>query len=129
MSIRHFRPWLVPCFLVLGVLAYSSGIQAQVPVPPIKPNPLAPTLNPAAPLGMQRGKTLDLTLTGVNLAGPTKVWTSFPAKVMIPTDMNNGKDNTKLRVRLEVPKHASLGYHTIRLATTRGLSNFSLFCI
>jgi hypothetical protein len=78
---------------------------------------------------MQRGTTLDLTLTGTNLAGPTQLWTSFPAKVTIPTDMNNGKDNAKLRVRLEVPKDAPLGFHTLRLATTRGLSNFRLFCI
>jgi hypothetical protein len=78
---------------------------------------------------MQRGTTLELNLTGTNLAGPTKLWTSFPAKVTIPTDKNNGKDNSKLRVRLQVAKDAPLGYHTIRLATTRGLSNFRLFCI
>ena len=33
---------------------------------------------------MQRGAKLELTLTGTNLAGPTGLWTSFPAKVTIP---------------------------------------------
>src|SRR5260370_28734556 len=78
---------------------------------------------------MQRGKTLALTLTGTNLADPTGVWTSFPAKVTIPTEENNGKDNAKLLVRLEVPKDAPMGFHTIALATTRGMSNYRLFCV
>src|SRR5205807_4147099 len=81
------------------------------------------------PLGIQRGETMELTLTGTNLADPTGLWTSFPANVSIPTDNNNGKDNAKLRVHLEVPKDAPLGFHSIRLATTRGMSNFRLFCI
>jgi hypothetical protein len=93
------------------------------------PNPQAPTLNPVVPLGMQRGGKLELTLTGTNLAGPTALWTSFPAKVTIPTDANNGKDAAKLRVVLEVPADAPLGQHGLRLATTRGLSNLRSFCL
>jgi hypothetical protein len=108
-------------------VALPSAGRAQVP--PVAPNPLAPTLNMPTPLGVQRGVPLDLTLTGANLAEPTGLWTSFPAKVTIPTDKNNGKDNGSLRVRLEVPKDAPLGFHTIRLATTRGLSNFRIFCV
>jgi hypothetical protein len=78
---------------------------------------------------MQRGTTLDLTLTGTNLAEPTGLWTSFPATVTIPADNNNGKDNAKLVVRLEVPKDAPMGFHAIALATTRGMSNYRIFCI
>jgi hypothetical protein len=81
------------------------------------------------PLGVQRGVPLDLTLTGTNLAEPTGLWIGFPGKVTIPTDKNNGKDNANLRVHLEVPKDAPLGFYPIRLATTRGISNFRLFCI
>src|SRR5262249_54864153 len=44
-------------------------------------------------------------------------------------DANNGKDNSKLRVRLEVPADAPLGFHSLRLATARGISNLRLFCI
>src|SRR5690349_5695059 len=127
MTIRNLRPWLWLSW-ILAITTLPSSAQAQVPAP-VRPNPLAPTLSPTVPLGVQRGTSLDLTLTGTNLAGPTQLWTSFPAKVTIPTDMNNGKDNAKLRVRLEVPKDAPLGFHTLRLATTRGLSNFRMFCI
>jgi hypothetical protein len=80
-------------------------------------------------VGVQRGTNLDLTLTGTNLGDPTGVWTSFPAKVTIPTEGNNGKDQTKLLVKIEVPKDAPLGLHSLRLATTRGMSNVRLFCI
>jgi hypothetical protein len=78
---------------------------------------------------MRRGTTLELTLTGSNLAGPTGLLLSFPATVVIPTDANNGKDNGKLLVRLAVPKDAPLGFHTLRLATARGISNFRVFCV
>src|SRR5579884_719467 len=117
---------------LLGVVVVLMGTgpsQGQKKRPGISPNPQAPTLKPAVPLGMQRGTTLDLALTGTNLAEPTSLWTSFPAKVAIPTEGNNGKDNGKLLVRLEVPKHAPIGFHTIRLATRRGMSNLRLFCI
>jgi hypothetical protein len=114
---------------LLLVPACLGESQAQKPqAPPI--NPQAPVLKPAVPLGMQRGTTLDLTLTGTNLAEPTGLWTSIPAaKVTIPSDGNNGKDNGKLLVRLEVPTDAPLGFHALRLATRRGMSNLRLFCI
>ncbi|HWG43566.1 MAG TPA: PPC domain-containing protein [Gemmataceae bacterium] len=117
--------------IFLGValtLIGTTSVRAQKP-PAIPVNPQAPTLKPAVPLGMQRGTTLDLTLTGTNLAEPTGLWTSFPAKVTIPTEGNNGKDNAKLLVRVEVPKDAPIGFHAIRLATRRGMSNLRLFCI
>jgi hypothetical protein len=82
-----------------------------------------------SPLGMQRGTSLEITLTGTNLAEPTGLLVGFPVKVTIPTDNKNGLDNTKLRVRLEVPADAPLGYQSLRLATTRGMSNLRLFCI
>jgi hypothetical protein len=111
--------------LVLGEGSRSLAQKAPAPAP----NPQAPTLKPAVPLGMRRGTTLELTLTGTNLAEPTGLWTSFPAKVAIPTDGNNGKDNSKLRVRIDVPADAPLGLHSLRLATRRGMSNLRLFCI
>jgi hypothetical protein len=72
---------------------------------------------------------VELNLSGTNLGEPTGLWTSFPAKVTIPTDKNNGKENGKLRVQLELSRDAPLGFHAIRLATTRGISNLRLFCI
>jgi hypothetical protein len=105
-------------------LIATAALPAQVP-----PSPQAPNIAMPVPLGMQRGTSLELTLTGTNLADPIALWTSFPAKVTIPTDNDNGKDNAKLRVRLEVAKDAPLGFHALRLATRHGMSNLRLFCI
>ena len=114
MNIRSCRSRpLVAVLSAALLLALPTASWSQAPVPP---NPQAPNLAMPVPLGVQRGNTLDLTLTGTNLAEPTALWTSFPAKVTIPTDANNGKDNAKLRVRLEVPKDAPLGFHALRLS-------------
>jgi hypothetical protein len=129
MNASSYSPLCIRVFLgAVLALAWTGRVHAQKP-PALPVNPQAPALKPALPLGMQRGTTLDLTLTGTNLAEPTGLATSFPAKVVIPTEGNNGKDNGKLLVRLEVPKDAPLGFHTIRLATRRGMSNLRLFCI
>jgi hypothetical protein len=118
--------------LVLAPFALTideAPIAAQPKTPPIVVAPQAPTLNIPSPSGVQRGAALELTLTGTNLADPTGVWTSFPAKVTIPTDMNNGKDAAKLRVKLDVPADAPLGFHTIRVATRHGISNSRIICV
>src|SRR5215471_5908434 len=101
--------------LAAGIVASARPASAQAP--PTPPNPQAPVLAMPAPMGMQRGTALELNLTGSNLADPTSLWTSFPAKITIPPDNNNGKDSAKLRVKLEVPADAPLGFHAIRLAT------------
>jgi hypothetical protein len=112
------------------VLALAVALAAPAAAqPPAPADPQAPTLAPVLPLGMQRGTSLEVTLTGTNLAEPTGLWTSFPAKVTIPTDAKNGTVPTSLRVKLEVPGDAPLGFHFLRLATKRGMSNARLFCI
>src|SRR5438067_776773 len=114
----------VPFFLLaLGwTLATESKSSAQKKAP--TGNAQAPRLAVTAPLGMQRGTGLDLALTGANLARPTGLWTDIPgAKVIIPTDGDNGKDAGKLRARVEVPKETPLGYYGLRLATAHGISN------
>jgi hypothetical protein len=128
MSARLLPPRFTVALSIAWTVVVGASAWGQAPAT-VLPNPQAPTLAVPVPLGMQRGTGLDLTLAGTNLSGPTQVWTSFPAKVTIPADKNNGKDNASLRIHLDVPKGAPLGYHTIRLATTRGLSNFRLFCI
>jgi len=126
MSLSRRFAALLPIVLLLA----APLAPAQPPPPPPVPNPAAPTLAPVLPLGMQRGSSLELTLTGTNLADPVALWTSIPgAKVTIPTDANNGKEPAKLRVKLEVPKDAPMGFRTLRLATARGMSNLRLFCI
>jgi hypothetical protein len=117
----------MPLIAMLALSVTGNWVCGQPP--PVPVDPQAPTINMPFPMGMQRGTKLELTLTGTNLAEPTGVWTSFPAKVVIPTDNSNGKDNAKLRVQLEAPADAPIGFHSLRLATARGISNFRLFCI
>ena len=105
-----------------ALLLLCSPVLAQ---PPAKPDPLAPVLGPLPALGAQRGTAVDLTLTGSNLADPVGVWTSFPAKATL----QSGKAPASLKVRLEIPKDAPLGFHFLRVATRRGMSNARLFCI
>ena len=117
-----------------GVAVVSAALLTwAVPAPAqgaaVPPNPAAPTLKPVAPYGAQRGTAIDLTLTGANLAEPTGLWLDFPAKVTIPRDNKNGKDPAKLLVRLEIPKDAPMGFHALRLATARGMSNLRIFCV
>lgn len=117
-------------FAVMLTLCWSGGPSwGQKPPAVLPPNPLAPVLAPPMPLGAKPGTVLDLTLTGSNLAGPTGLLLSFPAKVTIPNDKKNGTEPGTLRVRLEVPADAPLGYHTIQLATTQGMSNLRVFCV
>jgi hypothetical protein len=130
MSIeRVFRFGLFPLLALAALFVPAADSLAQKPPPPVLPNPQAPVLALTGPAGMQRGTTLELTLTGTNLAEPTGIYTSFPAKVTIPKEDKNGQDNSKLRVRLEVAADAPLGFHVLRLATTRGMSNLRIFCI
>lgn len=117
------------CWITAVLVTLAGLLPAQPPPVPVPPPPQAPTLNMPLPLGVQRGQAIELSLTGNNLADPVSLWTSFPAQVSIPDANNNGKDNGKLTVRLEVPADAPLGYGALRLATRQGVSNLRLFCI
>src|SRR5262249_21410958 len=81
---------------------------AQKPPPPAKPTPAAPAVTAVTPLGVQRGTTVEVVLTGTNLSNPTGVLVSFPGEATIPTENKNGTVPTTLRVKLQVPKDAPL---------------------
>lgn len=125
--LRPFGSGLLLALLV--VLGRDGSSIAQPKAGPIVVAPQAPTVAVPFPLGVQRGQSIELNLTGTNLAEIVTLWTSFPAKVTIPTDMNNGKDATKVRVKLEVPAEAPVGVHSLRVLTKYGLSNARTFCV
>src|SRR5262249_39679911 len=102
-SRRSYRVLLLACCTAL-----LPASQAPAQPPTLAPNPQAPNLAMPFPMGAKRGGPIELALTGTNLADPTAFWTSFPAKVTIPTDNNNGKDHAKLRVLLDIPAAAPL---------------------
>jgi hypothetical protein len=131
---RHGALLLFPLLAVALSLTLPADSQGQGKGKGKTPAPAAaPVVNPLTPTGAQRGQTLDLNLAGANLAGPTGMLLGFPAKVSFPVDEKekepNGSDNAKLRVKLEIPADAPIGFHPLRLATTRGVSNLRLFCI
>jgi hypothetical protein len=85
-----------------------------------------PTLTSLANVGGKPGGTVELTLTGTNLADATGVWTSFGGKATIP---DGQKDAAKLTVKIEIPADAPIGLHTIRVATKAGASNLRPFVV
>lgn len=127
MKIR--RMGLVIVFHV-AVIAWSlipvSFSWGQKPPPP---NPQAPNVNPLSPSGIQRGQSVDLIVTGTNLANPTGVSLGIPAKITIPTQDKNGQDNAKTKVHIEVPADTPIGWHPLRFATGKGVSNLRMFCV
>jgi hypothetical protein len=125
-SPRHFLAALL-ALAPLTLCLNEATVTAQPKGP--APAPQAPTINAPAPGGAQRGTSLELMLTGTNLTDAIGVWTSFPAKVTIPADMNNGKEAGKLRVKFDVPADAPVGFHALRVATKHGVSNARLFCV
>jgi hypothetical protein len=107
------------CLLLLACFFFSPATVFAQP----------PSLDPPFPVGVQRGTSLELTLMGSNLQEPLAVLASFPVKVTFPPEKNNGKEPGKLQVRLEVPPDVTIGWHSLRLLTKRGISNARLFCV
>ncbi|HEV3437701.1 MAG TPA: hypothetical protein VG122_10100, partial [Gemmata sp.] len=118
---------------VSGLVMLASGniptAMGQPKPPVVTPAPQAPTLTTPANLGVKKGETVELTLTGTNLADPLNVLLSCPGKVTIPTDNKNGTEPAKLRVKVELPADCPIGLHTIRVATKQGVSNFRPFVV
>lgn len=121
--------WVVGAIACSVLLQLSGRTVAQPPASILPANPQAPTLNLPQPLGVQRGTSVELTLTGSNLNEPVALHAGFPMTATFPTDANNTKDPVKLRVKLDVAANANTGMYPIRLATTQGVSNFRIICI
>jgi hypothetical protein len=129
------------CSRLIAFAVFAAGLafvasvdvpsaMAQPPkAPVVTPAPQAPTLTTPANLGAKKGETLELTLTGTNLADPVGVLLSCPGKVSIPTDNKNGTDAAKLRMKVELPADCPIGLHTLRVATKHGVSNFRPFVV
>lgn len=114
-------------FVLTSPLWNASPSWGQKPPPPT--NPQGPTINPLSPLGVQRGKSVDLILTGTQLANPTGVSFGLGAKVVIPTEDKNGLDATKFKVKVEIPADAPVGWYPLRVATLKGMSNLRVVCV
>ncbi len=132
MSRRY--TWLIAfAGFLFGLAVILSGGErdavAQPKAPAIVASPQTPTLNTPASLGAKPGEEVEIALTGTNLAEPTVVLVSCPAKVTIPTDNKNGTEAGKLRVKVTVDAKCQNGLYTVRVATRHGVSNARPFVV
>jgi hypothetical protein len=83
----------------------------------------APVLTRMHPLGAVPGIATELIFNGDNLAGATKLWTSFPCETSVIEDAGAAK------FRIVIPKETQPGLGAIRLITTNGMSSLQLFVL
>lgn len=90
----------------------------------------SPSISSVSPGAVQPGQTANITINGGNLAGVSKLWTSFPAKsVLAPGVKNNGKNAGQVVFQVTVPKDARVGVHGIRVVSLNGVSALRLFVV
>jgi hypothetical protein len=83
-----------------------------------------PSISSLAPGAVRPGETIDIKVSGANLAGPTAFWTSFPAKAeLAPGIEKNGEAADWVVYRVTVPSDVSVGIAAIRMATSKGVSS------
>lgn len=112
-----------------AVLSLAALLAASL-VAPANLRAQAPSLTRLTPNGGAPGSTVDVTLHGGNLAGATRLWTSFPATATLPADIeNNGTQADRVVFRLEIPSDAPPGVGGIRVATDKGVSEVRLFVV
>ncbi len=89
-----------------------------------------PSISSTSPQAAQPGAAIDVVLNGGNLAGPTQLWTSFPAETALSPDVkDNGTNAAQVTYRITVPEGTPPGIHAIRAATATGVSNPVLFVV
>jgi hypothetical protein len=114
------------CLLAVSlVIGFASIGAAQAP--PANAN--APQISAINPIGARRGSTIDLILTGKNLADPVQLALSFAAEAKFLPPKTPAAASTSLTIKLEIPGDAPLGMQSLRLATKRGISNVRFLCI
>ena len=111
----------MPRLFTVVLFAASAALFALLPAPQLTAQQKAapptvpagyPTLTTPASLGAKPGASVELVLTGTNLANVTDVWTSFGGKATVPDKHSDAK---KLTVKLDVPADAAPGLYALRV--------------
>jgi len=97
---------------VIGVLAYSSPLLAQLPVP---------RLNAVYPCGARQGTEIESVVVGGDLEGATGLYFSHPGIVAKPAGAG--------KFTIQVAKDVPVGHYDVRAVTAIGLSNFRTFVV
>jgi hypothetical protein len=114
------RSEFVPAFLAsVLLLATMNQVMAQ-----------APSITFTVPLAIKPGQTNDLKLQGGALAGPTELWTSFPAQSSLKPDVPmNGMNAAECVYAVTVPSDVPVGIYGVRVATANGVSPIRIVLI
>lgn len=79
-----------------------------------------PTVTFVQPAAAPPGREISLQLTGENLDGPARLWTSFPCGGVLERDAQS------TGFKIKVPPQTSPGLGAIRIITTNGMSGLQL---
>jgi len=100
---------------LLGIVAVSPSSAAP------------PTFTSVSPRGAQRGKTVEITVTGANLTSNTRLLLPFAATQKYLPEKK--PDPAQVRFQLMVDPAVPLGIYPIRVATDAGVSSLIFFSI
>jgi hypothetical protein len=92
-------------------------------------NAAPPQINNLTPLGAQRGKPIELTVSGSNLAGNPRLIAPFGFQLDPAGTTQNKSDAVNWRLRLTVAQTVALGVYPIRVQTDDGISNPFLWSV
>ncbi len=88
----------------------------------------AASLNAVNPVGVQRGKTIRLTLSGANISDATGVYfddSAIDGKIVMPPDSNKGV----LRIDAVVGGSARIAVHRVFVQAPRGTTGSATFAV
>jgi hypothetical protein len=86
-----------------------------------------PTLTALTPRGAERGKPVEVVVTGTNLTPQAQLLLPFKAE---QTPLPDAKPNpTQVRIRVTVDASVPLGAYPVRVVTEEGVSGLQLFSV
>lgn len=116
MTIRSGR-FLQPSCLVLALLLINGLVCQAAP----------PTITALSAHGAERGKAVEITVSGANLTPTTRFILPF---AVTQKTLPEAKPNpAQVRIQLTIDPATTLGVYPLRLATEEGLSALTLFCV
>src|SRR5262249_61630840 len=86
-----------------------------------------PKLTGTSPVGVPRGRAMDVTVSGSGLVDHPRLVAPFPFR--LEELVRNGSDAAKWKITLTVDAAAAVGVYPIRVATDSGVSDPDLFAV
>src|SRR4051794_26596649 len=106
---------------------FRAGLLAALLVIPCSTWAAPPTLSGTSPLGVQRGKCMEVSLRGTGLAEHPRLVAPFAFR--LEESAGSSSEAAELKVRLTVDARTAVGVYPIRVVTDEGLSSPVLFAV